>query len=436
MDTHYRCRKSHNRCHFFPTPLSRCVLFWDHRHRKNSHHSTQGDKDMSHHKHLTRLFSFISLLMISMAAAASEPASHAYDKAVQAIVSDLNQHKTDSFNKAIDAEAILDKTFDGLMLDANVKSGVRASLKTAIQTKIANSIIEHIPAGGHSKVLRIKPVANLMTALVRLDYGDNGNAYYDLQLSQSPNGSIRIVDWYDYSFGQTYSQNLRQIVAMISPTPTLLGKVFDIASNRTKAMDDMMELIKLYHDKKHDKVVLKVLSMDEDMRKNRMLSIIAVQSGNMSGNERLYHQALANLEHYYRDDPSMTFLLIDYYFLEKRFDKVISATDQLMKSFGVDDASLYTIKANALAGQGKYGEAVIQAEHATSSEPDYEIGYWSLLSASSKARNYAKAVETAQALEKRFSYNLGPEALSKDATFAPLIQSAEYKKWRSTRNRS
>lgn len=376
------------------------------------------------------------LLMLLSTGSSAEPAANPYEKSVQVILADLSQHKTDSFNKAVDADAILDKTFDGLILDDKVKSSIHPSLKKAIQTKVANTLVERIPEGGYAKLLKMKPEGNLMIALVRFDFGTSGSGYFDMHLARSANGSVRIVDWYDYSFGQTYSQNLRQLIAMISPTPTLLGKVFDITSNRQAAINDISEVIKLFNEKKHDKVVNKILSMDEDLRNKRILCIMAAQSGNLSNDDKLYHKALTNLEHYYRDDPSMAFMLIDYYFLEKKFDRVISSTEQLMKSFGVEDAALYAIKSNALMAKGNYSDAASQAERAISIEPEYENSYWSLLSASSKAKNFAKAVEAAKELEKRFSYQLGPEALSKDSTYAALIQSAEYKKWRSSRKNS
>lgn len=375
----------------------------------------------------------ILLALLSAAGNATASASSPYEQSMQAIASDLSQHNTESFNKAVDADAILDKTFDNLILDSKLKSSIRSSLKKAIQTKVANAFMERIPAGGYVKLLKIRPVGNQMVALVRFDFGENGSGYYDMHLARSAKGSIRIIDWYDYSYGQTYSQNLRQLIAMLAPTPTLLGQVFDIASNRKKTIDDIAETIKLFNEKQHGQVVRKVLSMDEDMRKNRLLAIIATQSGNLSNDEKLYHKALANLEKYYRDDPSMAFMLIDYYFLEQKFDSVLSATNQLLNTFGVEDAALYAIKSNALAGKGHYSEAASVAEHAITIEPEYENNYWSLLNASAKAKNYAKAVEAAKALENRFSYELGPEALSQDGTYAALVQSAEYKKWRNTK---
>lgn len=48
-------------------------------------------------------------------------------------------------------------------------------------------------------------------------------------------------------------------------------------------------------------------------------------------------------------------------------------------------------------------------------------------------RQYDKAVEALDELEKTFGYTLGPEAFEKDPSMADLLLSSEYESWLDSR---
>ena len=48
-------------------------------------------------------------------------------------------------------------------------------------------------------------------------------------------------------------------------------------------------------------------------------------------------------------------------------------------------------------------------------------------------RQYGKAVEALDQLEKTFGYTLGPEAFEKDPSMADLLLSSEYETWLESR---
>jgi len=290
-----------------------------------------------------------------------------------------------------------------------------------------------MPEGAYAKVLRTRADGKKVLALLRLDYGDTGTGYMDLHLVRGKDGAVRIVDWYDYSTGQLYTQSLRQLIGVMSPTPTIMGKLFDVVSNRKENINAVMELINLYRTQQYAQVVEQFLVLDENMRKNRMLSIVAVQAGSLSNNNELYHKALANLERHFHADPSMAFMLIDYYYLEQQYDKAMLALDRVQKSFGVEDAAILSLKANTHLSDSQYGKAVAQARRAIAIEPEYESSYWSLLNALILAKNYAPAVKVAKDLEQNFDYDMSPESMGGSEVFLPFIASVEYKAWRSAR---
>jgi tetratricopeptide (TPR) repeat protein len=354
-----------------------------------------------------------------------------FQSAMEQIVNGFTAHNTKPFDQAVDADAILDTTFSDILLSTEWERGFRSGLKKAITTQLGEKLIGQMPAGTYAKLLRIKVDGNKAKALIRLDFGDNGNAYMDMHLVNNKKGKIRIVDWYDYSRGQLYTESLQQITATLSPTPTVLGKIFDIASNRKANMDLVFKLIKMNKEGKHKEVATEFLTLDESLRKSRLLSITAVQAANQSGDMDLYKKTLSNLEHYFNNDPGMAFLLLDYYFLEGRYEKVLATIDQLQKSFGVKDAALIAIKSNTMFSQEKYQEAEKLASQAIALEPEYENAYWTLLNSQLPQKKFHEAVLTAKTLEEKFGYDMGPESLAKSETLSELTKSPEYRKWKN-----
>lgn len=372
----------------------------------------------------------VLLLLSSPFAIAVSPSLKGYEASAGKIVDGLTARDPAPFNQSIAADTILDNAFEGLFLDAKWEADFRKGLKQAITTRLGAKLISKLPDGAYAKLLRVKMEGKEGRALMRLDYGDDGSGYMDMHLAQASDGAVQIVDWYDYSTGQLYTQSLRQVIATLSPTPTVLGKVFDIASNRKANADVIVKFMQLNNAKKFEEMVHYFLSLDESYRKSRLLNIIVFQAASQLNDMDLYQKVLANIEHYYSDDSTMAFVLLDYYYLEGQYGKVVRSADQLMKSFGVEDANLLVIKANALVEEKKYDAAVRQAKRAIALEPNYEYGYWSLITIQLAQKSYNNAVETGKSLESRFGYELSPAALAQNPIYAGFIESAEYRSWK------
>jgi hypothetical protein len=359
------------------------------------------------------------------------PAAHvAYQFAIDKVVAGFNARDPAPFTQAIDAEKILDAAFSGMHLEAEWETSFRKGVKNALNTHVTDQMFQQMPEGGYAKLLRIKMDGDIGKALVRVDLGDNGTGYMDMHLTRADNGEVKIVDWYNYATGQLHSETLRQTVAFISPTPSLLGKVYDIASDRREHATFVKKLIQMRVKGEHEQVVRSFLAQDEALRRSRLLNIVTLQSANMTGDMKLYGKLLKNIVRYFSADESMAYLLMDYYYLEGKYGKVLEIADRMQASFGVEDAALIVIKANVLVEMDKAQESAAQAKHAIEIEPEYEYAYLSLLNAQVEQKKYAQAVNTAEILEKRFSYDLNPQSLAENEFFAGFIESGEYRGWK------
>ncbi len=377
------------------------------------------------------IFSALVLYLAFTSLFASQNDINDFESKIDHIVTGFSSHDPRPFNQSIDAERIIDSVLSGMILSPEWERGFRNGLTIAITTKLGAKLVSQIPAEGYAKLLRIKQEDNQAKALIRLDYGEKGNGYMDMHLVKNKNGKIQIIDWFDYSSGQLYTESVRQLTATLSPTPTVLGKIFDFTTNRKVKMDAVMEIIQMSKNGQHKNVVNKFLSLDETLRKSRILNIIAIQEANKSSDMDLYRKALANLDRYYGNDPSMAFLLLDYYFFKGKYERAIELVEQLESSIGVEDAGLIGFKANAYFSQGKYQEAIIQSKHAIEIEPAYEMSYFFLINSQISLENFKEATATAKILEQKFGYDMSPASLNDNEAFKDLAKSNEYKQWRS-----
>jgi tetratricopeptide (TPR) repeat protein len=361
---------------------------------------------------------------------AAHPQTNVYQEAVQQIIADLERGHVDTFIQAIDTDTIVDKATDGLLIEPQWKLAFSSSLTRGIEDELGPRLLSQMVPGSYIKLIRLKPNRAGAQALLRFDYGDMGNGYMDLHLVRSAEGDVRIVDWFDYAMGQHYSSSLKQLAGIMAPTPTFLGKLFDITSNRKETADTLHEIIALNKQQKHKELAHKFMQLDETYRRSRLLNLIAVQSANKSGDMKIYRWVLANLERFHGDDEKLFFILLDYYFLEQKYDKIFHGLDKLQIRFGVEEASLEAFRANACYQKGDYHCALSAASRAISLEPEYEYSYWPLLMSQIELGQYEKGVETARMLEKQFGYFMDPTSLSQLEGSDKFIQSKAYQQWR------
>lgn len=380
----------------------------------------------------TIIGSLLVLLLTLTTATAADNALAVYRSSAQQIADGFTQRDTSAFDQAVAPATILDEVFSGLFVDSDWENSFRAGVSSAIRNKLGPRLVSQMPSEAYAKLLRVTVEDNEGRALIRMDYGDSGNGYIDLHLVRDESGAVRVIDWFDYSSGQRYTQSLRQVVATMSPTPTILGKVFDIATDKKAGADALEKIITLNKERRYEEEVRYFLSLEEGIRESRLLNIIVLQAANMSNDMELYSRMLDNLAHFYGDDERMAFMLIDYYFLSSQYDKVIELSQQLQKSFGVEDAGLIVFESNALLEQGKNAEAEKTALRAIELEPEYEYSYWSLLTAQLATESYASAVDTAKTLEEEFQYDMSPESLGSNDIYSELVSTKPYLSWRES----
>lgn len=354
----------------------------------------------------------------------------AYRRAAEPLVADLSKHSPEAFARALDKDVIVDKALASLQSDSKEIAQFRTGLGRGIE-RVGEQLVAAMPKDGYAKLLRVEARAGEGHCLVRIGYGDNGYGYMDWVLRADKEGRLRVVDWFDFSTGQYYTDSLRQLSVMLAPNPTVLGKIFDIASGKTDHTKQIVPMLQALGKRDYGKSYELFGALDEDLRRNRILSVIAVNAASRSQNDGYYRAALAHLDKYHGGEPTLVFLLIDHYFYTNQYGKLLRAIDSFEKYVGVEDAAMLGIKANSYLVSGKSDDAIAAASRGTRLEPELASNYWTLVTAYNKTKRYDKLIDTAGRLRRQFGFELKPAAFEKDPEYKEFVRSAEFRRWKS-----
>lgn len=354
-----------------------------------------------------------------------------YKNRINIINTGLERGDATSFRNAIDEDAIVKGATDGLVTDPKWKTGIQKGIIKSLRKTTGNHIASLIKPGSYVKLLRLKQNSAGYQALIRLDYGEIGNGYMDLYLEPDSSGEIKIVDWYNYGTGQYFTETLKLLVGLSAPTPTVLGKLFDMASGRKEVSEVLKKIIDLNRNQEYEEVARIFLRLDKAYRKSRTLNIIALQAAIRTDNMKIYEKILANLDRYHGNDIKLSFVLLDYYFFTNDKTKFDRNLHRLKTIFGDSDATLDVFQANFCLQQGDLSCALSAASKAISLEPDYEYGYWPMLQSQIQLGDFTGSVATARILEAKFGYQLDSAGLSEIEGAEKFIDSRAYRQWRN-----
>jgi tetratricopeptide (TPR) repeat protein len=240
-------------------------------------------------------------------------------------------------------------------------------------------------------------------AIVRYDLPDFQFNYHEYELRLDGKGRVFIVDWIDYLSGEKFSDGVGVQLISMNPGKPAVRKLLDFQGPTEQQIFQVTELLKASRDMQVDRYFDIVNDLDEELRSQRVVVLTSVQLCKATRNRRKLRTALIDVDKYFPDDPLYSLMLLDYYFPSRKYEQAMQALLSL------------------------------QSEQAIQVEPGLELGWWSALRARNAMRQYDKAVEALDELEKTFGYTLGPEAFEKDPSMADLLLSSEYESWFDSR---
>src|SRR5690606_6958478 len=119
--------------------------------------------------------------------------------------------------------------------------------------------------------------------------------------------------------------------------------------------------------------------------------------------QEVYYAELERLAKNHGHKAKFAFTLLDYYFLKENYPQALNSVEILIKRYG-EDAALLNLQATMQLMQKEFEAAKRTLAKAVALENDFESAYWTGVTASLEARNFADTVEWLNRLISVFGY--------------------------------
>jgi len=345
----------------------------------------------------------------------------------ESITRTLQDGQQDRFPAFLDMDSLIDRVLVGMDGNDDFVAELRSGFESAL-SRVGAVMVNNLGPAARLTYIRTRTVDGVTRVLVRVDMGERGLNYLDFFVSKRPDESWSIFDWLDYAQGQTYTESLRVVMAlMMRDQPSLMSRLFDLPEIDKKLAKQIAEMGAAGQQGDWAGWLSIYRRLPEKVRSNRVLLVTRMAAANITGDHDQYMSTMADLREHHGDDPALSLALLDYYVLSGDFPRAYEAVDRLDEYTG-GDAALTNMRSGIALHEGDTAASIRYARQAISQDADYEDTYWNLMLAGSRAGDYKAAMEGVRELEKRFGYEFSEDELMENDDFSGLVASKE---WRS-----
>lgn len=381
-----------------------------------------------------------SIVITVMLAFLAMPLSAAEDDAkalgqFQQVVEGMNQHSFEMIEEAIDQTDLSNRILSHQAVQADVVDMFRADFRSIVERGVMDGLP---PAGSdiEADLISFSFVDGLGSACVRFAYPGYAFRFKVYDLRHDRRGRLKIVDWYDSSRGQLFSEFIGEELLTAKPDKEATRKLISMNAPTDLQLFQATEILKAIRDREAKRFFEIYDELDEQLKRERLIAKHAVISaqrvqdkGRFMGASEIFMEVFAN-------DPDLALVMSDYSLILEDYEGAFTALKRFEQNFEIEEGTL-PAKLSALAlATAKAEDAEKFAVMATTNEPGLELGWWSLLRARSSVEDYEGALEPLAYLEDNFGHHLDEAKLRRDKfrAFGQLAESEAFKEWRESRD--
>ncbi|MBF7073529.1 hypothetical protein ISG33_08990 [Glaciecola sp. MH2013] len=372
------------------------------------------------------LLSFKSLADDAKASLKSAEVTEEQAKTAIAFVEALNKQNVDDIANFFD---LID--FGGLVIskidtEANIKRALAQQYRTTefARTFIQSSFI--LPQQASATFKYRGPVKTELFGnrpMVRLDHSDGGHEFMLLFF----NDANKIIDLFYASKGGIVSDSVAGTTQLLLPTQNrFIARLLGKEENSKETTAKFVKMLTLRNQGKFPEVLELIQTLPESIQSHRAIVELEVLIGQNVSDES-YMNALGKLNTYFGDDPSTSFMLIDYHVTVGDNESAAKSVDKAIEFWG-EDAALINLKANMLYLLGDNKAAIEQAKLGIAKEPNFEDLYWTLIALQDLEGDFENLTTSFREVKTRFNQNLTPQDVLDAGTAESYLASDEFKK--------
>ncbi len=345
------------------------------------------------------------------------------------IVEELNRGSFDRLVSAIDADEMLESIFGLRLIDQRMKRDFIEQMEQEgrFEQFIRSQYQAEAEEGIRARLLTVESRGDRGRAVVRFDMPHFQASYLEYDLRLGPSNNVQVVDWVDYGRGHRFTDRVGLAMIVQQPKETSVRKLIDFPTAQQAEVFQVMEALKATRDNKFDRFWQIIDSMDEDMRRQRVVWKVGLDAAREGRKRRDQRRVLEGIDKYHPEDVLFALPLLDYYFPDRQYQKARDALVRVRDKLRVDDALTNARLSSTELVIGNIDEAVQLAAKAIEQEPDLELGWWSQFRAQVAAGDHETAAEALTALNGTFGHDLTAETLSKEPALRDFIESEAFR---------
>ena len=293
----------------------------------------------------------------------------------------------------------------------------------------AGKLGEALCDGSEFTLLSLKDKGTSQHATFRM-LRDDGVNYIVFKVAYGRGKPPAIEDFFLALTGEWITETIRNalIPVFVQQDQSLLERLLSTETRYVKSLPKFAEITETYRDSPQ-KALNDFKSLPREMRSSRMGITMHMQIAQVVS-DAAYAQALSEIDAFTGDDPSLSLLLADHYFLSEQWDKLNLALDRLDKQFG-PDPYLNVLRANGAFSRNDYESADALTRVVIEAEPTMIQGWETLLGLALQTDNHETTLEALIGFIDLFEIAFGD--LSDDPDFEAFMQTPQYTSWQERR---
>jgi hypothetical protein len=354
------------------------------------------------------------------------------DKAVQRLVTVLNERDAAALEAMIDIDALAQRATQNLDFSEEERAGVLTGMRQAAGKLAGNVVAQLGHYNSQIRHLRTDDRSGTQTALLRFDHFDaegDGDGTDYVQYDIGKDG--RIIDWYSHAQAERLSDAMGRLLTLMMPREGLLAKIFGV----TQLDKDLARVFRrLGEQQRAGDFAGAYATLDEvrgPFRETRLWAVLRVTFASSAGDE-LRRQSLDDLFERYGNAPDLQFLLLDYHFEKRNFDAMIAGLESFERAV-IEDEVTSQLKCIAASHGMQLPKARGFCERSLEIEPSLEATWWLLIDVGLKAQDAELVLTTLEGYERQFEVQFDPDLLVEDEAYAWLKTKPAFKKWAALR---
>lgn len=344
-----------------------------------------------------------------------------------AFVAALRNSNEIDLRMLFDCEALIDAALTGIASPGKDRDDFRTGATSSMRSSLLQNYRRSTEGGAGIAVLRVDEKANPPIVRLRNATADGFN-YIEFHLARR-NGVVKIIDSYDWAMGAKTSETIRRMALPFfaeREQQSFLDKLTGADIEFMKNLPAMQRFTEAVSSQNSPAVLSAYDALPEGLRSEKWCMLHWVLATSSTG-EPAYIAALQKFRDAFPGDPNLDLMSIDFFFLQRNFDEVMTALDRIDAAVG-GDPFLDSYRATCKAGKGDIAEARRLYEKTVAALPDLLSVHNFLLSHLVATADFVGVRKQLELMQSKFSIDL--VATVSDPAYADFVASDVYRQWR------